>query len=206
MPTNRRGKGRAVAQGYTDCDAQTAHYGTRGSVRAATRQSTRGSVAPPTSPREGRRYRRAGALADSGGAAAAATTTSSPTATAAATVPSLRRIEGAGVFDSAAPPHSVDSLTAVLPGPSSLGKIAEDSGAGIVDAGTLIIPAAVLPGKKSLGKGDSAVGKKSLGEGDSAVGKNRFLKGTLLLEKIRWGKGTLLLRGKTALFGFIIAV
>ena len=193
MPTNRQGKGHAVAQEAADGDAQTGHYGTRGSSRT-TRPSTRGFVAPPTSPREERRSRRAGALADSGATTAAATTTS-PTAAVAATVPSLRRIEGAGVFDSAAPPHSVDSLTAVLPGPSSLGKIAEDSGAGIVDAHTLIIPAAVLPGKKSLGN-----------KGESTVGKIRRGKGTLLLEKIRWEEGTLLLRGKTALFGFIIAV
>jgi hypothetical protein len=182
-------------------------------------------VAPPTSPREGRRYRRAGALADSGGAAAAATTTSSPTATAAATVPSLRRIEGAGVFDSAAPPHSVDSLTAVLPGPSSLGKIAEDSGAGIVDAGTLIIPAAVLPGKKSLGKGDfdagtliipaavlpgkkslgkgdSAVGKNSLGEGDSAVGKKSLFEGDSAVGKNSLGEGDSSLEGEDSTFWF----
>ena len=141
MPTNRRGKGKAVAQGATDRDAQTAHNGTRGS---------RGSVAPPTSPREERRYRRAGALADSGAATAATTTTSAPTA---ATVPSLCRIEGAGVSDAAVPPHSVDSLAAVLLGPSSQGKIAEHTGAGIVDSGTVIIPAADLPGKNCWGNG-----------------------------------------------------
>ncbi len=88
------------------------------------------------------------------------TTTASgaPTAATATTMPSLRRIKGASVLDAAAPACSVDSLTAVLPGTSSLGNIAEDSEAGIVDAGTTgLIPAAVFPGKKLLGEGASDV-------------------------------------------------
>ena len=104
----------------------------------------------PTSPHEERRYRRAGTLADSGAATATTATTSAAPTVTAATVPSLCRIEGVGVSDAAAPPCSVDSLTAVLPGTSPLGKIAEDSGAGIGDAGTLIITAAV---KFSGGRG-----------------------------------------------------
>ncbi len=146
MPINRRGKGRAVSQEDIDRHAQTAHYGTRGSTRTATRQSTRGSVAPPISPCDKRCHRRASALASSRAATAATTTSDAPTAATATTVPSLRRIKGAGVLDGAAPVCDVDSLTAVLPGTSSLGKIAEDSGAGIFDAGTTgLIPAAVLP-------------------------------------------------------------
>ena len=101
MPINRRGKGRAVSQGNTDGHAQTAHYGTRGSTRAATRQNTRESVAPPISPRDERRHKRASALASSRAATAATTTSDAPTAATATTVPSLRRIAGAGVFEGA---------------------------------------------------------------------------------------------------------
>ena len=103
MPINRRGKGRAVLQGNTDGHAQTAHYGTRGSTRAATRQNTRESVAPPISPRDERRHKRASALASSRAATAATTTSDAPTAATATTVPSLRRIAGAGVFEGATP-------------------------------------------------------------------------------------------------------
>jgi len=108
MPINRRGKGRAVSQGNTDGHAQTAHYGTRGSTRAATRQNTRESVAPPISPRDERRHKRASALASSRAATAATTTSDAPTSDAptaatATTVPSLRRIAGAGVFEGATP-------------------------------------------------------------------------------------------------------
>ena len=99
MPITRRGKGRAVLQRNTDGHAQT---GTRGSTRAATRQNTRESVAPPISPRDERRQRRASALASSRAATATTTTTDAPAAATATTVPSLRRIEDAGVLEGAA--------------------------------------------------------------------------------------------------------
>ena len=116
-----------MAQGITGPDAHTAHRSTRGSTRT-THHSTRGAVAPPTLPREERRNRRAGAIADS-----------------VATVPSLRRIEGAGVLD-AGPPLGVDSPSGllplvVLPGENPLGKFAEDSDVAKADGADVQDPA-----------------------------------------------------------------
>ena len=106
-----------MAQGITDPDAHTAHRSARGSTRT-TRHSTRGAVALSTLPREERHNRRAGTIADS---------------VATATMPSLRRIEGAVVLH-AGPPLGVDSPSGllpvvVLPGKKLLVKITKDSDA-----------------------------------------------------------------------------